>query len=173
MAIINNSNNTDRRAYACRLARIKDSTASYHAHLLFDGLSVLLMSDMVDDNGNVVVAGTYPWRVVDVINDYDVTVIDSVPMPVSTYENLNALLDSFNIERYGWVDKNTGECITASIIPPPKGNPISVGHIETPSGKINVFKYPRSKQLRLIDCVSGAGADIDPSDLASYFTEAK
>ena len=57
-----------------------------------------------------------------------------------------------------------------SEIEPPLGTLEYAGEINTKNGKKEVYKYSHSNRLHIKDCQSGASVDIDPSDLAEYYT---
>ena len=136
---------------------------------------VLLMSPAVAEGGKIVIH-TQPTNFTAVdTGEYRVDVLSETDFHGQVFNDLNEMIQVYTRGRHLVVEipntQITNRYYLFEQVPPPKGVLECAGNITTANGEKQVRKYSHAKQLNILDTVTGASVDIEPEDLAAYYTQ--
>jgi len=142
----------------------------------------LLLSDAVKEGGSTelnasIMSATAPPFCVLNEDQWQVDVVKESGLNVRMFTCVMEAFNSFEKNKHLVVVENESsnaffnKYYFFERVVPPKGELVHLGFIETTHGKKEVRKYTHCNKLNIFDQTSQASADIEPEDLAAYYTQ--
>ena len=152
----------------------KDDAPWYVHVLLVNEEQVIILSDTVDERGNIKrkVPATYPFENLN-IKDLLVELTEATPYTGVRYENINDMLGALTDRPiYGWCESRGVNVLFEPVPPPSIFEPIYVctvrGSVIDNIASRQIYKYPDSNRVRLVDNGTEEILEIDACDLINY-----
>jgi len=163
--------NLDQQVFECRISPSRQGVnVSATAFVLFDKGAVILLSNMVSDEGSVIMRVTDHSVQIDP-TAFDIEIIGPCVSPnVKTYEDINRALRITAANGFLWATlTSSGHVKVYEQMDPPRGRLAHKGFIETSAGRKQVARYGCTDTYRVTDTNTSAWVDINLRDIKDYF----
>lgn len=163
------------RPLRCELVpKDRSDAARFYAHIIFHEDDAILLSDVVDTGGSITRIVNAPFPTLD-REDYDINVLGVSDATGQAFKDSMELITAVQngeiiiTDAYLYCVNVADEIVVYKQMPKPLPPPQFKGNLLLGCTKMNVYRYPGTRTLKVEDQETKASADVAMCDLGEYF----